>query len=105
VRPLLTYFGEPMASACGHCDNCRTDHGARPRRLRTAISAPRAARSGGGPRTSTPYPLHSTVRHLKWGNGTVMGYDSDRMTVLFDDVGYKTLSVTVVQDKELLAEG
>ena len=27
----------------------------------------------------------------------VLAYEGDRMTVLFDDVGYKTLSVPVVQ--------
>ena len=52
-----------------------------------------------------PYPLHSTVSHRQWGRGTVLGYDDDRMTVLFDEVGYKTLSVAVVQDNDLLAAG
>jgi ATP-dependent DNA helicase RecQ len=33
----------------------------------------------------------------------VLGYERDRMTVLFDGVGYKTLSVAVVQDQGLLA--
>jgi ATP-dependent DNA helicase RecQ len=32
----------------------------------------------------------------------VMGYEEDRMTVLFDDVGYKTLSVPVVKEHTLL---
>ena len=41
--------------------------------------------------------MHSTVRHAEWGTGMVMGYEEDRMTVLFDDVGYKTLSVPVVR--------
>jgi ATP-dependent DNA helicase RecQ len=31
-----------------------------------------------------------------------MGYEEDRMTVLFDEVGYKTLSVPVVQEHALL---
>jgi ATP-dependent DNA helicase RecQ len=47
--------------------------------------------------------LHSTVRHTEWGTGTVLGYERDRMTVLFDDVGYKTLSVSVVRKHGLLA--
>ncbi|MFE9204853.1 hypothetical protein [Micromonospora sp. NPDC007230] len=33
----------------------------------------------------------------------VLGYEQDCMTVLFDDVGYKTLSVSVVQAHGLLA--
>jgi len=32
----------------------------------------------------------------------VMGYEEDRMTVLFDEVGYKTLSVPVVVEHSLL---
>jgi ATP-dependent DNA helicase RecQ len=32
----------------------------------------------------------------------VLGYEDDRMTVLFDEVGYKTLSVPVVSEQGLL---
>jgi ATP-dependent DNA helicase RecQ len=32
----------------------------------------------------------------------VLGYDDDRMTVLFDSVGYNTLSVGVVRRRNLL---
>ncbi len=104
VQPLLGYFGEQMDRPCGHCDNCA---GGTPKR---PIAAPRhspsrrsvaSGRSKGG---RGPYPLHSTVRHAQWGLGTVLGYESDRMTVLFDQVGYKTLSVAVVQDNDLLAQ-
>jgi ATP-dependent DNA helicase RecQ len=49
-----------------------------------------------------PFAVHSTVRHAEWGSGMVMGYEEDRMTVLFDEVGYKTLSVPVVQENALL---
>jgi ATP-dependent DNA helicase RecQ len=42
------------------------------------------------------------VRHADWGTGMVMGYEADRMTVLFDNVGYKTLSVPVVREQGLL---
>ncbi|MGN9777632.1 RecQ family ATP-dependent DNA helicase [Micromonospora sp. H33] len=84
MQSLLGYFGEHMTHPCGHCDNC---HGGTSQ-----------MRPDGG-----PYPLHSTVRHAKWGSGMVLGYENDRMTVLFDDVGYKTLSVSVVQAQDLLA--
>ena len=53
-------------------------------------------------KASGPFPVHSTVRHPEWGAGMVMGYEEERMTVLFDDVGYKTLSVPVVCDQGLL---
>ena len=49
-----------------------------------------------------PFPVHSTVRHAEWGSGLVLSYQDGRMTVLFDDVGYKTLSVKVVQANGLL---
>ncbi|MEH1125837.1 RecQ family ATP-dependent DNA helicase [Micromonospora sp. CPCC 206061] len=83
-QALLTYFGEHMARQCGHCDNCA------------------AGTSTAAAKTAGPFPLHSTVRHADWGTGMVMGYEADRMTVLFDDVGYKTLSVPVVREQGLL---
>jgi ATP-dependent DNA helicase RecQ len=83
-RALLAYFGDHLPRRCGHCDNCATGE---------ATAAPGAG----------PYPLHSTVRHAEWGAGLVLGYEEDRMTVLFDDVGYKTLSVPVVESQGLLA--
>ena len=51
---------------------------------------------------SGPYPVHSRVSHTEWGAGTVLRYEGDQMTVLFDDVGYKTLSVPVVAEQNLL---
>jgi ATP-dependent DNA helicase RecQ len=78
----------------------------RPDRARTAPPARPvtvAAQAGDGSRTDEPFPLHSTVRHRTWGTGTVLGYEDDRMTVLFDSVGYKTLSVGVVRKQDLLA--
>jgi ATP-dependent DNA helicase RecQ len=85
TQALLGYFGEHLSRRCGHCDNCRAG----------------AARTA--PAATGPYPLHSTVRHASWGQGTVMRYEEDRMVVLFDEVGYKTLSVSVVQAQGLLA--
>ncbi|MDQ7909704.1 helicase-related protein [Phytohabitans sp. ZYX-F-186] len=84
-RALLAYFGEHLARPCGHCDNCAEGR---------AQPARRAERG--------PFPLHSTVRHAEWGVGMVLAYESDKMTVLFDDVGYKTLSVPVVRAQGLL---
>jgi ATP-dependent DNA helicase RecQ len=58
------------------------------------------AQRGAG--TDAPYPLNATVRHKSWGTGTVLGYEADKMTVLFSTVGYKTLSVAVVRRGRLL---
>ncbi len=41
--------------------------------------------------------------HRAWGEGTVMRYEGDRISVLFDAVGYKTLDLGLVLDEGLLA--
>jgi ATP-dependent DNA helicase RecQ len=85
AQTLLDYFGEHLKRRCGHCDNCAD-----------GTSAERA------PRADNPFAVHSTVRHPEWGAGLVMGYEQEKMTVLFDEVGYKTLSVPVVREHGLL---
>jgi ATP-dependent DNA helicase RecQ len=80
---LLAYFGERLKNRCGHCDNC----------VEGVVSAAT---------THEPFPVHGRVRHAEWGAGMVMGYEHERMTVLFDEVGYKTLSVPVVVEQSLL---
>jgi ATP-dependent DNA helicase RecQ len=82
-QALLAYFGEYLEQPCGHCDNC--------------LSGAADDVSAGG-----PYPMHSRVTHPEWGVGTVLRYEGDQMTVLFDDLGYKTLSVPVVEEQGLL---
>ncbi|MFY1694489.1 MULTISPECIES: RecQ family ATP-dependent DNA helicase [unclassified Solwaraspora] len=84
-QALLAYFGEHMRDVCGHCDSCH------------------AGTSTADDGASGPFPVHSMVRHADWGAGMVLGYEQDRMTVLFDGVGYKTLSVPVVSEQGLLA--
>ena len=79
----------------------------RPRRAPTPEPAPAApAQPSGGPAPAPsgdePFPVGGTVRHRAWGTGVVLGYEADRMTVLFDSVGYKVLSVGVVREKDLL---
>ncbi|MGX6601104.1 RecQ family ATP-dependent DNA helicase [Micromonosporaceae bacterium Da 78-11] len=88
TQTLLAYFGEEVKTRCGHCDNCIDG---------TAAETEAATSSA-----DEPFAVHSKVRHGEWGPGMVMGYEEDRMTVLFDEVGYKTLSVPVVVEKELL---
>jgi ATP-dependent DNA helicase RecQ len=82
---LLAYFGEELTEHCGHCDNCLDG---------TAEETV--------PESDELFPVHSQVRHGEWGVGMVMGYEEDKMTVLFDHVGYKTLSVPVVKQNALL---
>jgi ATP-dependent DNA helicase RecQ len=86
---LLSYFGEDLKAHCGHCDNC------------VGGAAEQTAQDAG----DEPFAVHSTVRHTEWGPGMVMGYEAERMTVLFETVGYKTLSVPVVTEQRLLTAG
>ncbi|MFI7599632.1 RecQ family ATP-dependent DNA helicase [Actinoplanes sp. NPDC049681] len=86
TQTLLAYFGEDVKKPCGHCDNC------------VEGLAEEVEEAAG----DEPFPVHSTVRHPEWGSGMVMGYEEDRVTVLFEEVGYKTLSVPVVEEHALL---
>ncbi len=40
---------------------------------------------------------------MNGGHGIVMSVEQDRLTVLFDGVGYKTLSMQAVQEHDLLS--
>lgn len=44
----------------------------------------------------------TSATHPPFGTGVVMGVDGGELTVLFDDVGYKTLSLPTVVEQELL---
>jgi ATP-dependent DNA helicase RecQ len=50
----------------------------------------------------SPFPLQSTVTHASWGSGVVMRYEGDRIVVLFEEVGYRTLSLEAVAARGLL---
>jgi ATP-dependent DNA helicase RecQ len=81
---LLGYFGEQLPNPCGSCDTC--DAG-------TAQHRDPAA-SG--------FEVNTGVRHPEWGPGVVMSSEQDRITVLFDQVGYKTLALAAVEYNNLL---
>src|SRR5262249_19886543 len=95
-RALLAYFGEHADRHCGHCDNCSA--GFSGTAAASATRKPVTAESG-----AHPFPVSSMVRHSEWGQGTVMSYERDRMVVLFDEVGYKTLSVPIVRKGGILS--
>jgi ATP-dependent DNA helicase RecQ len=84
---LLGYFGEDLPQRCGRCDCCTN-----------GTADDEIATDG-------PYPLQSQVAHPEFGNGTVMDLEEDRITVLFEDVGYRTLDLDIVEQEGLLERG
>ncbi|HEY0375259.1 MAG TPA: RecQ family zinc-binding domain-containing protein, partial [Amnibacterium sp.] len=88
---LLGYFGEQLDGPCGNCDNCDE------------------ARDEDGNGTSVveddpdaPFSVSMPVEHDEWGPGVVMRVEDDRLVVLFEEVGYKTLAVSTVLEHDLL---
>ncbi|GGK18605.1 ATP-dependent DNA helicase RecQ [Pilimelia terevasa] len=87
-RFLLGYLGEELPAPCGACDTCVSGLAAQAAQERDDVDH--------------PYAAESRVRHAQWGAGTVMHAEEDRITVLFDEVGYKTLALDAVTDNALL---
>jgi ATP-dependent DNA helicase RecQ len=84
---LLAYFGETLPAPCGNCDRCSA-----------AASDDLSA-----PAVSDPsFPVDTVVDHRDWGPGVVISTDADRITVLFDDYGYRTLALAAIHDNDVL---
>ena len=82
-RIVLELLGESHPRRCGHCDNC--DRG-------ESLDS-----------DERPFGLGQRVRHPEWGEGSVQTYEEgDRVVVLFDSAGYKTLALRVVEGHHLL---
>ncbi|TFV62734.1 ATP-dependent DNA helicase RecQ [Geodermatophilus sp. DF01-2] len=84
---LLGYFGEQLEQPCGNCDNC---------------SAGLSQEQPGADAGDTPFPAQTPVQHAEWGPGVVMRVEDDRVVVLFEEVGYRTLGLAAVLDNDLL---
>jgi ATP-dependent DNA helicase RecQ len=85
---LLGYLGDRLAEPCGNCDTC--DDGT----AREVADATGAAHA--------PFPVGTGVRHREWGAGVVTDTEADRLTVLFDEEGYRTLQLALVSEEGIL---
>jgi ATP-dependent DNA helicase RecQ len=83
---LLGYFGEQLDEPCGNCDNCSSG----------------SAQEQDAVEDDAPFPVETPVEHTEWGPGIVMRVEDDRLVVLFDEVGYKTLGLAAVTENGLL---
>jgi len=83
---LLNYFGEEYAAPCNNCDNC----------LSGETQAQQVI-------TDHPFPIGSRVVHTVWGEGAVVRHeDEDQFVILFNEAGYRTLSLALVEEQHLL---
>jgi ATP-dependent DNA helicase RecQ len=80
---LLNYFGEHFSGPCNACDNCRAG-------ITTEDTS------------YQPYALGARVAHKEWGEGTVMRYEGDKVVILFDQIGYKTIDIQTALLRKLL---
>ncbi|MER5879519.1 MULTISPECIES: RecQ family ATP-dependent DNA helicase [unclassified Streptomyces] len=106
-RHMLGYFGETLAEGdCAGCDTC-----ARTQELKETPVRTGDILSGTGPDPLEPeatgtadsdFPPGMKVGHSTWGEGQVMSEEGNRITVLFESVGYRTLSLPAVQARGLL---
>jgi ATP-dependent DNA helicase RecQ len=80
---LLSYFGERYDPPCRTCDRCLAGEG------EPVI-------------VDGPFALGTHVVHTTFGSGYVVRYEDRKVVVLFDDVGYQSLALDVVQANDLL---
>ena len=77
-RFLLRYFGQGADDPCGRCDNCD------------------AGRSTPAGRDHGAFGVGMRVEHQEWGRGVVLADAGGRLTVFFDNVGYRELLTEAV---------
>ncbi|MGI8775499.1 MAG: hypothetical protein ACR2KQ_10935 [Actinomycetota bacterium] len=49
-----------------------------------------------------PFELNQRVRHPQWNEGSVVRYEGDKVVVLFDAEGYKSLALALVEERGLV---
>jgi ATP-dependent DNA helicase RecQ len=81
-RQLLAYFGQQIDAPCSGCDICDNQP------VRHVVD--------------TQFAAGDAVEHVTWGSGTVRDVDGGRITVLFDNAGYRHLDAGLVDERRLL---
>jgi ATP-dependent DNA helicase RecQ len=81
-RLVLELLGEEHPEPCGRCDSC------------DAGTSTRAA--------DRPHRIGAQVRHGEFGTGVVTAYEGDRVVILFEEHGYRTLALELVEEHDLL---
>lgn len=93
---ILNYFGQEYdTERCEMCDNDVLDSnraGCQTNTLDDALIDIQPA----------PFALGDAVVHDAWGEGEVQRVADDSVTVLFQESGYKTLALSIIQDRNLL---
>ncbi|MFC7376048.1 RecQ family ATP-dependent DNA helicase [Brachybacterium sp. GCM10030268] len=89
-RALLTYFGEDAEAYCGACDVCEST-GAE------ELQEEQAQRPD-------DFPAETAVVHREFGRGTVMAAEPDRLTVFFEEVGYRDIALAAIREDEGLLD-
>jgi ATP-dependent DNA helicase RecQ len=92
---LLGYFGEDLPHPCGNCDTCSSGSAYE---MDAAAAAGHGAHAGGH-----EFPPETAVRHREWGPGVVMSTEEDRITVFFEEEGYKVLALDAIREHDLLS--
>jgi len=83
---LLAYFGDQYDPPCNQCDNDS---------LVSTVSGTHVDRPGAGRR----------VRHRLWGAGTLLHQDEHELIVVFDAIGYRTLTPAALTNGLLVELG
>lgn len=90
---LLGYFGEEMDDPCGNCDTCSSG---------SAYENDSSSGDDIAALAESEFPIDARVEHHQWGPGVVMRNEDDRITVFFEQEGYKVLSREAVEERDLL---
>ncbi|MFD6922298.1 RecQ family ATP-dependent DNA helicase [Streptomyces sp. NPDC059944] len=106
-RHMLGYFGESLAEGdCAGCDTCTRTQELKETPVRTGDilsgTGPGPLRPEAAEESNTAFPPGMRVGHSTWGEGQVMSEEGNRITVLFESVGYRTLSLPAVEARGLL---